>query len=237
MVKLVQEREVKKSIVLMYHNIAVPPKETTARWLYVTPRMFRFQMWYLKVAGFKVAPLSEIVAYMQGYDSDKNLVAITFDDGYQDFYDNAYPVLRAYRYPSTVFLVSDLVGKENLWDYEKVHVRKKLINWDTILNLKGEGVTFGSHSKTHSFLSILSKEDIAKEIKDSKSFLEERLQLPIEFFCYPYGDYNEEIIDMVKGSGYKGALSTKRGLVRRNDNRFEIRRLFVSNITGPFRLS
>ena len=100
----------------MYHNIGIPPKGVPLKSLYVTPRMFRFQMWYLKTAGFKVVSLQEILSFIKGNDSDERLVAITFDDGYQDFYDNAFPVLKTYKLPSTVFLVSDLVGKENIWD-------------------------------------------------------------------------------------------------------------------------
>ncbi len=223
----------KKTIVLMYHNIGIPPKGTTFPGLYVTPRMFRFQMWYLKATGFKVVPLKEILSFIQGEVPDENLAAITFDDGCQDFYDNAYPILKAYGYSSTVFLVSDLVGKENLWDCEKVRARKQLIDWETILKLRTEGIIFGSHSKTHPFLSTLSKKDMTAEIKDSKSFLEERLQLPVDFFCYPYGDYDKGVMDMLREAGYKGALTTRRGLVHRNDNPFEIRRSLIRNTTHP----
>jgi peptidoglycan/xylan/chitin deacetylase (PgdA/CDA1 family) len=224
----------KKTIVLMYHNIGMPPRGTTFPGLYVTPRMFRFQMWYLKAAGFRVVPLKEILSFIQGEVPDENLAAITFDDGYQDFHDNAYPVLKAYDYPSTVFLVSDLVGKENRWDSVKVCARKKLIGWKTILKLKEERVTFGSHSKTHPFLSTLSPKDVTCEIKDSKSFLEEKLQLPVDFFCYPYGDYDNGVMDVLREAGYKGALTTRRGLVHRNDNPFEIRRSLIRNTTHPF---
>ncbi len=217
----------------MYHNIGIPPKGTTFPGLYVTPRMFRFQMWYLKATGFTVVPLKEILSFIQGEVPDKNLAAITFDDGCQDFYDNAYPILKAHDYPSTVFLVSDLVGQENLWDCEKVRERKKLIDWETILKLKEEKVTFGSHSKTHPFLITLSKKDMTSEIKDSKLFLEEKLQLPVDFFCYPYGNYDKGVMDMVREAEYKGALTTRRGLVHRNDNPFEMRRSLIRKTTHP----
>ena len=224
----------KKAIILMYHNIAVPPKKTRFPGLYVSPRMFRFQMWYLKAAGFRVVTLKEILSFVRGDTADERIAAVTFDDGYQDFCDNAFPVLKAYGYPSTVFLVSDLIGKENVWDYKKGQAQRKLIEWQDVMKLKGEGVTFGSHSKTHPFLSGLSKEDITDEIKNSKSFFEERLQLPVDFFCYPYGDYDRRVMDVVKDAGYKGALTTKRGLVRVNDNPFELRRSLIRKTTHPF---
>jgi peptidoglycan/xylan/chitin deacetylase (PgdA/CDA1 family) len=214
----------------MYHNIGIPPKGVALKSLYVTPRMFRFQMWYLKTAGFKVVALHEILSFIGGKNSNKRLVSITFDDGYQDFYDNAFPVLKTYNFPSTVFLVSDLVGKENLWDAQG---RERLLHWDSILEMKDAGVVFGSHSKTHPFLSKLSGEQLADEIKDSKFLLEERLKNPVDFFCYPNGDYDNRVLETVATAGYKGAVTTKRGLIHRNDSPFEIRRSFIRYNTHP----
>ncbi len=223
-----------RAVVLMYHNVGIPPKDALLRGLYVTPRMFRFQMWYLKVAGFRVVSLKDILLYMNGDISEVSLAAITFDDGYQDFYDNAYPVLQSYGYPATVFLVSDHIGGENLWDYKDVNTRKKLLGWESIHKLKGKGIEFGSHSKTHPFLSTLPQEEIYREIRDSKAYLEEELQLPVEFFCYPFGDYDTRVIDAVRESGYLGAITTKRGLIHRGDDPFEMRRSFIRLNTHPF---
>src|SRR3972149_7617099 len=105
-----------KAIILMYHNIDNPPKGARIPNLYVTPRMFRFQMWYLKAAGFRVLSIQNLVAAVDAGDARHNIAAITFDDGYMDFYKNAYPVLKRYGYPSTVYVVSGLVGKDNVWD-------------------------------------------------------------------------------------------------------------------------
>ena len=191
-------------------------------------------MWYLKASGFRVVPLSSILSFMRGDVSGEHLAAITFDDGYRDFYDNAYPILREYNYPSTVFLVSDLIGGENVWDREKVRVRKNLIDWEAILKLKANEVTFGSHSRTHPFLTKLSRMNMIDEIRYSKTFLEDRLQTPVDFFCYPYGKYNEEVIHEVREAGYRAALTTKRGLVRGDDNPFEMHRCLIRNTTHPF---
>src|SRR5574341_2420285 len=103
-----------KAIILMYHNIDHPPKGARIPNLYVTPRMFRFQMWYLKIAGFRIVSIQEMLDSVSKGDIKNNLVAITFDYGYLDFYKNAYPVLKHYGYPSTVYVVSGLVGKNNV---------------------------------------------------------------------------------------------------------------------------
>ena len=221
------------AIVLMYHNIGIPPKGVALKSLYVTPRMFRFQMWCLKTAGFKVVTLQEILSFINGKGSDERLVAITFDDGYQDFYDNAFPVLKAYKFPSMVFLVSDLVGKENLWDSHEVNSIKRLLHWNSILEMKDAGVTFGSHSKTHPFLSKIFGKKLEDEIKGSKILLEERLKNPVDFFCYPNGDYDKRVLETVTTAGYKGAVTTKRGLIHRNDSPFEMTRSFIRYNTHP----
>ena len=217
----------------MYHSVGIPPKDALLRGLYITPRMFRFQMWYLKVAGFKVVSLKDILLYMNGDISAGPLAAITFDDGYQDFYDNAYPALRSYGYPATVFLVSDYIGRENLWDYKNVNARKKLLGWKLIHELKDKGIVFGSHTKTHPFLSTLPQTEKYDEIRGSKTYLEEILQLPVDFFCYPFGDYDDGVKDAVQEAGYLGAITTKRGLIHRGDDPFEIRRSFIRLNTHP----
>jgi peptidoglycan/xylan/chitin deacetylase (PgdA/CDA1 family) len=191
-------------------------------------------MWYLKIAGFNVVPLKDVLYFIEGKSSGKKLVALTFDDGYHDFFENAYPVLRAYNFPSTVFVIADLIGKENVWDYKNAGIRKRLMDWKTIHQLKREGVTFGSHTRTHPFLGRLSPNALRDEIYNSKSKLEEQLQLPVDFFCYPYGDYDDTTIDVVKQAGYKSAVTTKRGLVHKGDNIFEIRRSFIRTHTNPF---
>lgn len=217
----------------MYHNIGYPSKGDALWSLYVTPRMFRFQMWYMKVAGFRVVSLDEVLRVIQEGDNGEKLVAITFDDGFQDYYDHAYPVLKSYNYPSTVFLVSDLIGKENIWDRERGVPREKLLDWDNIMEMKAGGVTFGSHTRTHPFLTKLSDQDMEEEISGSKKILEQRTGTAVDFFCYPYGDYNAKVASAVRKAGYKGAVTTIRGMNYHGDAPFEMRRSFIRLNTHP----
>jgi peptidoglycan/xylan/chitin deacetylase (PgdA/CDA1 family) len=226
-------RAVHRATVLMYHNIGTPPKGTGMRGLYVTPRMFCFQMWYLRFAGFRVVSLGEILDFARGNKPVGKMVAITFDDGYQDFYDNAWPVLKKYGYPSAVFLVSGLIGGENIWDSDTLRVRKRLMDNNLIHELRENRVTFGSHTKSHPFLTRLSVEELADEISGSKSDLEAKLSVPVEFFCYPYGDRNGNVEETVKAAGYHAAFTTDRGFVHRGDNLFTLKRARVSLNTHP----
>ncbi|MBF0488573.1 MAG: polysaccharide deacetylase family protein [Nitrospirae bacterium] len=222
-----------RAIVLMYHNIGRPPKGARLPGLYVSPEAFHLQMRYLRVAGFTIVPLDGILDFISGQSHVKRPVALTFDDGFQDFSDNAWPVLRALGFPVTVFVVAGRVGGENLWDCEYLNVRKKLLDWDAIVRFKDEGVSFAAHTMTHPSLTSLSGEALRGEIFGSKSALEERLGMGVDYFCYPYGDYNEETIDMVKAAGYKAAFTTRKGCVFKADNPYELKRISVKSTTGP----
>src|SRR5271169_1939739 len=222
-----------KAIILMYHNIDMPPKGVRIPNLYVTPKMFRFQMWYLKKAGFKVMSLSDLLASVAAGNLTDNVVTITFDDGYQDYYKNAYPILKSFQYPSTVYVVSDLTGNINTWDFEKENITKPLMDWDMIREMSNLGVEIGSHTRSHPQLSMLSGEALQKELRGSKKILEEQLARKVEHFCYPYGDLNELVKEEVKKAGYRSAVTTRRGHVLDNYDSFSLPRIPIKLVTNP----
>ncbi|MBF0555623.1 MAG: polysaccharide deacetylase family protein [Nitrospirae bacterium] len=225
-----------RAIVLTYHNIGRPPKGARLPGLYVSPGAFHLQMRYLKAAGFTVVSLDGIVDFVNSQshvNHPRRPVALTFDDGFQDFNDNAWPVLKALGFPVTVFVVTGRVGGENLWDCEYLNVRKKLLDWDAISRLKDEGVSFASHTMTHPSLTSLAGEALRGEIFGSKAALEEKSGMGVDYFCYPYGDYNEESAEMVKAAGYKAAFTTRKGCVFKGDNPYELNRISIKSTTGP----
>jgi len=226
-----------KAIILMYHNIAISPKGARIPNLYVTPRMFRYQMWHLQAAGFKVLSVQDLLTAVATGDMTHNMAALTFDDGYQDFYFNAYPVLRQHGYPSTVYVVSGLVGKDNNWDDRNEMVKKPLMDWKMIEEVSRNGVQIGSHSRTHPQLSILSQEALREELRGSREELESRLGIPIDQFCYPYGDQTVRVRDEVKNAGYRYAVTTQRGHVEKGFDPVAVRRIPIKLITNPFSFS
>ena len=223
-----------KAIILMYHNIDNPPKGARIPNLYVTPRMFRFQMWYLKAAGFRVLSIQNLVAAVDAGDARHNIAAITFDDGYMDFYKNAYPVLKRYGYPSTVYVVSKLVGKDNVWDAHNENIAKPLMDRKALIEISKKGVQIGSHTKTHPELTRILPGEQNEEISASKKDLEELLDHPVDTFCYPGGDYNEQVKEAVKMAGYHNAVTTRRGQVEKGYDPFALRRIPIKLITNPF---
>ncbi|MBF0520717.1 MAG: polysaccharide deacetylase family protein [Nitrospirae bacterium] len=227
----------KRAIVLTYHCIGTPKNSVRLPGLYVTSKMFAFQMYYLKTFGYNVVRLNDILAFSLEQPSNSKLVAITFDDGFKSFLEFAFPILDKYKFPATVFLVSSLAGKHNAWDSDYVNEIRELMDWDDINFLKEKAIDFGAHSKTHPDLPKLSESDLETEIRGSKDDIESKLSIPIDFFCYPYGSYDDKVTASVKRAGFKAAFTTKKGYVRTGDKPYEFNRMSIKLNTGPIAFS
>jgi peptidoglycan/xylan/chitin deacetylase (PgdA/CDA1 family) len=221
-----------KAIILMYHNIGQPPAGVCIPNLYVTPRMFRFQMGYLRLAGYRVLPLPDLLASVAAGNARDNMAAITFDDGYRDFYEHAYPILKRYSYPSTVYVVTGLMGQDNAWDSAN-DITKPMMDLEMIREISRNGVEIGSHTVSHPQLTSLSAELLRDELQGSKHELEKQLNREIVHFCYPYGDFNAEVTEAVRKAGYQSAVTTRRGHVVNGIDSFLLPRIPIKLITNP----
>lgn len=205
--------------VLTYHNIEKPPEEAKLKTLYVKPSKFERQLKALKWLGFKTSLIPD--------SRNDNNVLLTFDDGYKDFVENALPLLKKHNFTAVVFVVAGLVGTFNVWDHEKLRVKKPLMDWKDLEYIIKEGIKVGSHTLTHPYLTGLDLREAKREIEASKKMLEDKLGIEVDCFCYPYGNYNEKIKELVKEAGYKYAFSTKTGTFKQGDDPYEIHRITV----------
>ena len=208
--------------IFMYHNIATPPKEAKLKSLYVKPSKFEMQVKILKKLGYNFVKTKQLEKSL------KKSILLTFDDGFKDFYENAFPILKKYNISAIVFIPVSLVGSFNQWDYEKLNVKKPVMSWEEIIEIHRQGIEIGSHTLTHPFLTKIPKEKAKIEIQDSKKILEDKLSTQITSFCYPYGDYDEKIKDLVVEAGYKYAFTTKEGSLEDSENLYEIKRISIS---------
>lgn len=214
--------------ILMYHQVGVFERPAAHRAAYCHIDRFKAQLRFFKRFGYHVLSLEQAHAGLfGGAVLPPKSVVLTFDDGYENFKEHAWPALQAHGYPATVFLVSGLLGKTARW-LANDPKQPPLMSTKTVQELSREGVHFGSHAVSHQRLSTLSDEQIKAEIIDSKARLEDVLGKSVPDFCYPYGDYNTLARDTVQEAGYRTGLTCIRGAANTADNAFELPRKAIS---------
>jgi peptidoglycan/xylan/chitin deacetylase (PgdA/CDA1 family) len=212
----------------MYHQVGKFKQPKAHRSCYCETDRFRAQMGLLKWAGFNVISLSEAYAALfSGQPLAGRSVVLSFDDGYENFADNALPILQAYGYPSVLFAVSGLLGQPAKW-LDGDGTKPALLSAARLRELRSAKVEIGSHSVTHPRLSRVPAKQARLEIAASKTALELTLGEPVNFFAYPYGDYNRVVRDAVIAAGYQAAVTCSRGAANTAPNPFEIPRKAIS---------
>lgn len=211
-----------KGAILMYHSVG--DKEI---FFNVRKNDFIRQMAYLKEKKFNVFSLSQLVERIEKKEPiPKKTVVLTFDDGYEDNYFNAYPVLKKHNFPATIFLAPDLVGRTTR---SKQNISFKILDWPQIQEMFQSGlIDFQPHGLTHQKLARISLEQAKNEIKKSKEIIERRLDKKCCFFSYPNGDFNEAVISILRENGFKAALTVKSGMADRNSDLFKLPRKSVN---------
>lgn len=193
--------------VLMLHSVSAPT-ELRLKSLYISPERFTRFMESLKSSGYS----SALPADWEKRAATKRRVILTFDDAYDDFMSNAFPVLDRLGLTATVFVVVDRIGKTNEWDESRGFKSRRLLSLEQIRELHRHGVHFGSHTLTHAWLTSTSDRDLEREVGDSKRKLEDLLGAEVSSFAYPWGVADMRVRGAVVRAGYKTALTTQEGL-------------------------
>lgn len=219
--------------ILMYHSIERMPKSTLMRSLHVPPERFSFQMKMLNFLGYKGLSMRELFPYFEGKKIGK-VVGITFDDGYQNNLKNAAPILKKYNFSATCYLVSERIGSFNTWDLDKGIPKCPLMSENDVNEWLKLGLDIGAHSKTHRSLEASNYELALEEIHKCKADLETIFDLEIQDFCYPFGQFNDLILNITKKAGYKTATTMNRGRVSLTSNNLKLPRIPITHHTLPY---
>ena len=218
--------------ILTYHQIAqAPERGAPMRSLYVSPSAFAMQIHTLFLLGYQGLSMTALMPYLQGKKTGK-VVGITFDDGYLNNLENAAGVLKRFNFSSTCYVVSELMGKTNEWDRTLGIASASLMDLDQLKQWIASGQEVGSHTQHHVDLTTTDSQTSHSEILNSRISLSQQLNTDIQQFCYPYGRFASEHVDIVKSSGYIAATTTARGKVHADDNAFELRRIPVVRSTS-----
>jgi peptidoglycan/xylan/chitin deacetylase (PgdA/CDA1 family) len=176
------------------------------------------------------------VTFDPDYNRDDKSVMLTFDDGYEDFYLNALPVLKKYGFTACVFIITGYIGKKSNWDYNWGRFKKRHLSWEQISNLSQAGFEIGSHTVNHPDLRKIPRRYLNYELQASKETLEDRLGRKVKFLSYPFGRYNRLVQDEAERAGYKGAFTLSGNLIRRSYDSLSIPRMGIYLIDSPLSL-
>ena len=192
---------------------------------------FEKQLVFFKKNNFQSIHCNEIK------NTSKKKFIITFDDGYKDLITNALPLLKKYNFKATCLIISNLIGKRNIWDEFNENIKdKELMNLSDINYWLKNGMKIGSHSKNHKKLTKLDEKEKIDEIINSKNELESLTGTTIDSFCYPYGLYNENVVNIVKEK-YDFAFTTNRSRFNTNKhNKYLLPRIDMGKKISKFKL-
>ncbi len=205
--------------VIMYHSVSPDAKKTDM--LLVSPKNFERQMRFLKEHRYNIVPLQAVADLLKAEKKiPRRTIAITFDDGYKDNFLFAFPILKKYNLPATVFIIVQEVERP----------QNDRLSWGEVRAMRDSGlITFGSHAiGPEPLTKIKSDEELKRQIFDSKKILEQELGSPVNAFSYPEGRFNDKIKQLVIDAGYKLAVATNPGKKFPDDDIFFLKRLRIS---------
>jgi peptidoglycan/xylan/chitin deacetylase (PgdA/CDA1 family) len=198
--------------ILMYH--AVCPSTGNPNDIFTAPALFDAQMRYLKRRKLRGVSVRELNRAMS-VGNAKNLVGLTFDDGYEHLLDSALPVLERHGFSATVFVVVGMLGKDCDWEfYHDPRPRMKLLGVEGVRQLMERGMEVGSHSISHTRLPAANPERLEEEVRGSRQTLSEVLGEEVDGFSYPYGAIDKASVDAVRRAQYAYACATIRRVDR-----------------------
>ncbi len=204
---------------LMYHSVADGQANNSA---VVPVDVFKQQMQYLKDNGYTTLSLDELHNFIQNNKPvPERSVVLTFDDGYEDSYTNVFPILKAFGFRGTVFVIPALTDKPGPY-----------LNSKQLKEMDKNGMDIESHTVNHEKLGELSSEKQLDTLIQSKQMLETMLNKKIQYIAYPFGSYNNFTVAEAQKAGYTMAFTTNDGWAGKNTDILLLNRVFVNSLKG-----
>ena len=208
--------------ILMYHHVLTldeSPTEGQLTWT-VSPEAFAAQMRYLASEGWQTVTPRQLATYLtQGEPLPPRPLIITIDDGYREIYSDAFPILQEAGLEPTLFVVPEYVGYGAYMD------------WPQLEALAGAGFVIGSHGYDHSNLRKADDEELLRQIADSQAVLSEHLHVTVDAFCYPFGSYDERVMEMLEAHGYVAAFTLNPTIYQSPEKPYLLNRRIITYAT------
>ena len=214
--------------ILAYHNVSSKNEFGLTT---VHPRKFQEQILFLVKSGYTTITFSDL---KNNRSLPERPVMITFDDGYESVYSNAFPIMQAYNVKGTVFVLSGYVGKYNEWEGFRIQQGIRHLNADQIRHLAVEGWEIGSHGPNHDYLPTLSDNRLISQLSESRGQLSAIASTDIISFCYPFGRSNERVQNLAGQTGYQFAVGNMPYFYRGHQNRFHLGRRSIYRLDNNY---
>ena len=215
-------RRAKAVPILMYHLVSDPPPDAKFPELYVSRADFASQMKWLKRQGYTAVRLQQVYdLWKRGFPLPRKPVVVSFDDGYRSVHDMAAPILRRLLWPGVLNLELQVLDQP-----EQGGMSRAMVG-----DLIKAGREVDSHTVTHQDLTTLTPDQVRTELVDSRAMIRKFFGQPANFFCYPAGRYNAQVVDAVRSAGYLGATTVNPGNAGR-DQLFTLNRVRVERSDG-----
>ena len=216
--------------ILLYHSIAEDSSPAFQKWV-VSPFEFKNQMRYLYENEYTPFTVSEFVALQSSSTQyvPQKPVLITFDDGFEDFYTNAVPIMAKYDFASTLYITTSFINGTSLWLASEGEVHRKMLTQEQVQELPFHRVECGAHTHTHPQLDLQERSEAKEEIMKSKTSLESYLNLEVKSFAYPHGHYDQTVRSIVKETGFSSACAVKHAMSHWEDDSLALSRIIIPN--------
>ncbi|MFQ5854962.1 MAG: polysaccharide deacetylase family protein [Anaerolineae bacterium] len=211
--------------ILMYHYISEPPPgaDKIRRGLSVPSTSFEGHLRYLKDNGYHTISLHQLLLHLtRGEPLPERPIILTFDDGYRDNYENAFPLLEKYGFTGTFFLITNFIDEG----------RPAYLTWDQVKHLARVGNEIGAHSRDHPDLRGKDTDFLVWQILGAKEAIQNGAGITPRFFSYPSGKYNDNVIAILASAHYWGAVTVKQGIHQSSDRTFELQRIRIDGSYG-----
>ena len=209
-------------LILMYHHIAPPPPGAQIRGMYVSPRQFDWQLGWLKSRGFRFCTFDDLSS---GEPASGPSVILTLDDGYLNNYELAFPILKKHGARAVVYpILSDIGGRGVTWPGATEQTPADMMTAAQIREMAEAGIEFGSHLLEHRPLTGMSDVEQKEQLETSKKRLEALVGRPVLSIAYPYGAWDDGVVERTRTAGYRYGLTTEPGTNPADTDPLKLRR-------------
>ena len=212
--------------ILTYHKISYQKEFGLTT---IDPDRFKAQLEILKNQQYRLKIFKDLEK--DNVRAELNLI-LTFDDGYESVYQHAFPLMQESNFKGVIFIITDYISKKNDWESYPILRKSTHLSKKQIVELHQAGFEIGSHSRRHLYLCNKPDRILKTEIEDSKKLIEDLTGAAVRSFCYPFGRYNQRVVEYVREAGYKYALGRAQLLRNTENDPWHLTRRTIYSLDG-----